>query len=105
MKLSTARVRQAIDQLENQSGFEETVTISDDSPVLPKLTRLFGDHTFFLDSEGLHIIEPAKSDAAEASECQVIKLAGWGDASRTALAPQQPEPTEIVIMLDTDEKA
>jgi hypothetical protein len=105
MKLSTARVRQTIEQLKEQAAFEETVAISDDSPVLPKLATLFGDHTFFLDSEGLHIIEPVEPAAAEAPECQVIKLASWRDASRTALAPQQPELTEIVVVLGPDDEA
>jgi hypothetical protein len=104
MKLSTARVRQTIEQLED-GGFEETVAISDDSPVLPKLTRLFGDHTFFLDSEGLHIIEPTEPEVAKAPECQVIKLASWGDANRTTLAPQHPEATEIVVVLGPEEDA
>jgi hypothetical protein len=105
MKLSSARVRQTIEQLEEQGAFRETMAISDDSPLVPRLTSMFGDHTFFLDSEGLHIIEPAEPSDAEAPECQVIKLASWRDAGRTALAPQHPEPTEIVIVLEPDEEA
>src|SRR5690348_13377948 len=64
MKLSTARVKQTLGQLEQQDGIENTVPVPEDSPVLPQLSSLFGDHTFFLDSEGLHIVEPIKSATA-----------------------------------------
>ena len=29
---------------------------------MPQLARLFGDHTFFLDSEGLNIVEPIEAE-------------------------------------------
>lgn len=105
MRLSTARVRQTLEQLEERPAFQGTVAVPDDNPVLPKLTEVFGDHTFFLDSEGLHIVEPAAPGAAEAPTGQVIKLASWGDARRTTLTPHRPEPTEIVVMLGPDEEA
>lgn len=105
MRLSTARVRQTLEQLEEQPAFQGTVAVPDDNPVLPKLTEVFGDHTFFLDSEGLHIVEPAEPGAAAAPTGQVIKLASWSDAGRTTLTPHRPEPTEIVVMLGPNEKA
>jgi hypothetical protein len=98
MKLSTTRVQQALGQLEQQDAFRDTIPIPEGNPVLPKLNDLFGDHTFFLDSEGLHIIEPAEPVAGAAEPAgQVVKLASWTDAGRTALAPHRPEPTEIVV--------
>ena len=93
------------EQLEEQAPFEETVVLPDDSPVVPKLNELYGDHTFFLDSDGLHIIEPAALDDGEAPAGQVVKLASWNDASRTALSAHRPEPTEIVVVLGPDEEA
>ena len=105
MKLSTARVQQTLDQLEEQPAFQGTVAVPEDNPVLPQLNELFGDHTFFLDNEGLHIVEPAEPSAAEATTGQVVKLASWGDAKRTTLTPHRPEPTEIVVMLGPEEEA
>jgi hypothetical protein len=104
MKLSTARVRLTLAQLEEQEAFADTVAIPEDNPVLPQLNELFGDHTFFLDSEGLHIVEPAPSDGGEAPAGQVVKLATWRDPSRSALTPHRPEPTEIVVMLGPEEE-
>src|SRR5215472_12829583 len=104
MKLSTARVKRTLGQLEHQEGIENTVPVPEDSPVLPQLSGLFGDHTFFLDSEGLHIVEPVEpAIAAGGPTGQLVKVAGWVDASHTALAPQQPERTDIVVVLGPDD--
>ena len=106
MKLSTARVKQTLGQLEQQDGIENAVPVPEDSPVAPQLCSLFGDHTFFLDSDGLHIVEPLDpAMAAEGPTGQLVKLAGWVDSSHTALAPQEPEPTDIVIVLGADDGA
>jgi hypothetical protein len=103
MKLSTARLQQTLDQLENAGEFEGTVAIPDDNPAIAKLNQVFGDHTFLLDSEGLHIVEPLAPESDEAAECQVVKLASWADANCTTLAPHRPEPTDIVVVLAPDE--
>ena len=41
----------------NLSQFEAQA-IPESHPVLPRLNELFGDHTFFVDSDGLSIVEP-----------------------------------------------
>ncbi len=51
MKLNSAQVEQTLSQFEAQ-------VIPDDHPMVPKLNELFGDHTFFLSSEGLNVVEP-----------------------------------------------
>ena len=48
MKLNSAQVEQALTQFEAQ-------VIPDDHPLVPKLNELFGDHMFFLDSNGLNV--------------------------------------------------
>jgi hypothetical protein len=105
MKLSTSRVHQAIEQMEQQGAFEGMFAIPDDNPAVPKLNEVFGEHTFFLDSEGLHIIEPTGSNGGKATEGQVVKLASWGDPSCTSLAPHRPEPTEITIALPAEDES
>jgi hypothetical protein len=37
--------------------------IPDDHPMVPKLNELFGDHTFFLNSDGLNVVEPNETAA------------------------------------------
>jgi hypothetical protein len=104
MKLSTSRVRQTLDQLDEQPAFHDTQAIPDDHPVVPKLNQLFGEHTFFVDSEGLHIVEPAVGDGASDRSGQVVKLASWSDARHTTLEPHPPQPTDVVIALRPDEE-
>ncbi|HUH84299.1 MAG TPA: hypothetical protein VLX85_06790 [Stellaceae bacterium] len=84
--------------MRQQAEFEQTVAIPENNPLASKLVTLFGDHTFFLNGEGLHIVEAEDSDA-DKPECQVIKLASWSDAGHTSLAPQEREPAELVVVL------
>lgn len=105
MKLSTSRVHQAIEQMEQQGAFEGMFAIPEDNPAVPKLNEVFGEHTFFLDSEGLHIIEPIGTNSGKATEGQVVKLASWGDPTCTSLAPHRPEPTEITVALAAEDES
>jgi len=91
-----------LDQLEDHSNLQELYPLPVDSPAVSQLNELFGDHTFFLDSDGLHIVEPAEP-ATSAPTGKVIKLAAWTDNERKALAPHRPEATGIVVNLGTDE--
>jgi hypothetical protein len=54
MRLNSAQVERTLSQLEAQ-------VIPDDHPMVPKLNELFGDHTFFLNSDGLNVVEPNES--------------------------------------------
>jgi hypothetical protein len=80
MKLSSAQVEHTLSQFNAQA-------IPDDDPVIPKLNELFGDHTFFLDSNGLNVVEPNESANAGALAGTVVNLANWSDAHLTGLAP------------------
>jgi hypothetical protein len=93
MKLNTALVERALDQFEAQA-------IPENHPVVGQLSTLFGDHTFFLDANGLNIVEPSGGGNSGAQKAQVIKLAGWSDDNRTSLAPHEPEVTDVVILLE-----
>ena len=52
MKLTSAQVTQTLNQFPAH-------VIPDDHPLVPQLSNLFGDYTFFLDNDGLSIVEPA----------------------------------------------
>jgi hypothetical protein len=90
MKLTSAQVERTLSQFEAQA-------IPDDHPLVPRLNELFGDHTFFLDSNGLNIVEPAQP--AEAGQAKVVNLANWSDADPPSWAPHEPEPTDVVVVL------
>jgi hypothetical protein len=57
----------------------EAEAIPDDHPVIPQLRGLFGDHTFFLDGNGLNIVELAHSSQQRVQAGKVVNLASWND--------------------------
>ena len=95
MKLNSTQVQQTLSQFEAKA-------LPDDHPLVPKLSKLFGDHTFFLDSNGLNVVEPNESIDAGAPAGTVVNLANWSDAQLTSLAPHEPEPTEVVVILESE---
>jgi hypothetical protein len=90
MKLTSAQVERTLGQIEAQA-------IPDDHPVISQLNHLFGEHTFFLDGNGLNIVEPAGSADAEIESAKIVNLASWNDDN--GLEPHEPKPTDIVIVL------
>jgi hypothetical protein len=91
MKLTSAQVERALSQFEAEP-------IPEDHPALSQLSKIFGDHTFFIHPDGLHIVALTESKPGTQAG-QVVKLASWIDAARTRLAPHEPEPTNVVILL------
>ena len=95
MKLNSMQVEQILGQFEARA-------LPDDHPLVPRLSKLFGEHTFFLNSDGLNVVEPNENTPAGAHEGTVVKNANWSDADFSSLAPHEPELTEIVVMLKTE---
>jgi hypothetical protein len=94
MKLNSAQVERALSQFDAQA-------LPDSHPVVPQLNRLFGDHTFFLDSSGLSVLEPTDASASEAETQigKIVNLAYWSDENLTNLMPHEPEPTGVIVSL------
>ena len=94
MKLTSAQVERTLTQFEGE-------VIPDNHPVVPQLNSLFGEHTFFLDSQGLNIVEPAEVSGAGAGvqSAKVVNLANWSDANPTRLEAHEPEPTDVVVIV------
>jgi hypothetical protein len=93
MKLTSAQVDRTLSQFEAQA-------LPDSHPMIPRLNELFGDHTFFLDSNGLNIVEPAgEGPRAGVQAGRVVNLANWSDANLTKLATHEPEPTDSIVEL------
>ena len=93
MKLNSSQTEQALSQFEAQ-------VLSDDHPALKQLCGIYGDHTFFLDSCGLNVLEPAETAATESQTGEIVSLASWSDATLTSLRPHEPEPTGVLVMLE-----
>lgn len=90
MKLTSAQVERTLSQFQGE-------VIPDNHPVVPQLNSLFGEHTFFLDGNGLNIIEPAAGAGAQSAK--VVNLANWSRENPKRLEPHPPEPTDIVVRL------
>jgi hypothetical protein len=73
---------------------------SDNHPAVPQLNSLFGDHTFFLDSSGLNVLELTETPELESQTGKIVNLAYWSDADLTKLLPHEPEPTGVVVILE-----
>ncbi|HKT18049.1 MAG TPA: hypothetical protein VJR47_08410 [Stellaceae bacterium] len=105
MRLSAVLVKQTLDQLEEQNSFEDVYAVPEDNPTNARLSEIFGDHTFFIDRDGLHIVEAIESEGERGPAGKVIKLARWKDKECTTLAPQKPVTTDVIVLLgESDEK-
>ena len=92
MKLTSAQVERTLTQFEGD-------VIPDNHPVVPELNSMFGEHTFFLDSHGLNILEPAEASSAGVQSAKVVNLANWSDANPKRLEAHEPEPTDVVVIV------
>lgn len=106
MRLSAAQVELAASQLKAEA-------IPEDHPLIPKLNELFGDHTYFLDSHGLSVVEQAGQEASTESStgsstpsagrtAVVVSLANWTDSNPPKLEAHEPELTDNVVTLSPD---
>ena len=96
MRLTSASIARTMAQFEAK-------LIPDDHPLAGQLNETFGDHSFFIDSEGLHIVEPTNPDQRRTNTASVVKIASWDDVGHTRLLPQDPEPIDVVVELAPDE--
>jgi hypothetical protein len=91
--LTSAQIEQTLSQFQAQA-------IPEDHTVLPRLNELFGDHTFFIDSNGLNIVEPTSESAGERIQAvRVVNVANWRDGTESGLAVHEPEPTDAIVEL------
>ncbi|MFB9269048.1 hypothetical protein ACFFWD_39060 [Bradyrhizobium erythrophlei] len=93
MKLNSAQVKQTMTQLDAQ-------VLPDDHPAVAKLNSVFGEHTFFVDRNGLKVLEPADAPDVPGQTGEVVSLAEWSDPDLTSLRPHEPEPTGVLIVLE-----
>jgi hypothetical protein len=95
MKMTAASVDRALTQI-------DAMAIPDDHPLNEQLKGLFGDHTYFIDGNGLNIVEPAERNAAGETVCNVVNIADWADNDQRSLMPHEPTLTPAVVVLASD---
>jgi hypothetical protein len=95
MKLSTPWVDQTQDQF-------NVLAVRDNHPAVDTLNQVFGEHTFFVGEEGLHIVEETSAAQPESETHEVVKIASWTDDERTTLAPHEREPVGVVLLTGPD---
>jgi hypothetical protein len=93
MKLNSTQLERTLSQFEAE-------VLPDDHPALKQLSGMFGDHTFFLDSSGLNVLEPAGTPETETATGEIVNLASWSDGTLTSLRPHEPEPTGVLVVLE-----
>ena len=97
MKMNAAQIERTLHQLEAKA-------IPAEHPSIPQLERLFGEHTYFLDSNGLNIVEPVELENGASARGVVVNLASWTGAKAQDLRPHDPEATDLVIELEIDRR-
>jgi hypothetical protein len=94
MKLNSTQVDRTLSQFHAE-------VLPDNHPAVRQLTDLFGDHTFFLDGSGLNVLQPAEMPETEVQAGEIVSLASWSDETLTSLTPHEPEPTGVVVVLES----
>jgi hypothetical protein len=90
MKLNSAQVVRAVSQLDVEA-------LPENHPLTPKLNQVFGDHTYFLDDNGLNIVEPIAGEMGV-----LVNLANWTDSKPPKLEAHEPELTDHTVELGTN---
>lgn len=93
MKLSA---RQAT-RISDRFGVE---VVEEDDPAVDRLVKTFGEHTFFVDADGLNVVEPPHPDG-EGSSGVVVKLASWTDDGG-GLQVHEPEVLPLTVEIEPD---
>ena len=87
MKLNDAQA----EKIKSQFGAEP---LPADEPAVGQLTEAFGDHTFYLDANGLIIFEPVEDQADSA---RAVLVAIWADDKKEQLAGVEPQQTDTIV--------
>jgi hypothetical protein len=97
MKLNAAQLERTTTQLQAEA-------IPEDHPLIPQLKEMYGEHTYFLDSNGLNIVEPAAAELAPDTSGMgvVVNLANWTNSNPPKLEAHEPEPTDSMVALETN---
>ena len=87
---------QQVDAIERQTGASP---IPEDNPANETLLNAFGEHTFYVDQSGLHVLETVELDDADGDHAAVIQVAQWANEEKNELQPIEPRQTGAVLGL------
>jgi hypothetical protein len=82
MKLSNEQAQHVADQLSGQA-------IDEEHPSGQQLKQAAGDHTFFVNNDGLHVVEPRAMPGG--ADGAVIKIGSWSEEQEGHLKLHEPE--------------
>ena len=84
--------------IENQT---DTKPLPPDDPAVAQLSGHFGEHSFFLDPNGLYIFEAVNLPETEegTSPALLVQIAEWTDPEKTSIGPIEPKPADLIIGL------
>ncbi|MBC8338218.1 MAG: hypothetical protein H8E39_05965 [Alphaproteobacteria bacterium] len=95
MKLTTEEIK----QIHDRKGIDP---IPEDYPPMSELIKAFGDHTFYLTADGLHIWESIEVSGAEGQVIIAVELASWANDEKSDLTLHTPRLTEITVKFADD---
>jgi hypothetical protein len=94
MKLNDAQIERTLNQMQAEA-------VPPDHPLIPRLVELFGEHTYFLNSSGLTIVEPVRGDNGAQPLGLVVNVASWADENSPELRAHEPEATDILVAMES----
>lgn len=97
MKMNPSQIEQTLHQFNAKA-------IPPADPIMSKLEQMFGEHTYFLDSKGLNIVEPVDAEQNDGRLGVVVSLADWEEGDGAMLKPHQPEKTELTVQFETERR-
>ncbi|MGF1552915.1 MAG: hypothetical protein ACFBWO_10500 [Paracoccaceae bacterium] len=67
-------------------------------PVVPQLTEAFGDHTIYVDQNGLLVFLDPETELQEiAGQPKLVLIAAWTDENKNALGKVEPVDTGMTL--------
>ncbi len=97
MKLTDEQIAQIKDQL----GADP---VPADNPAMKMLAQHFGEHTFYVDEDGLHFFETLETEAASGpNDVRPVRIATWTDEKREALSPHEPVVGTTAVTIDIED--
>lgn len=88
-----------IEGIRDQAGIDP---IPQTEAVIDVLQHHFGDHTFYVDEEGLRVWESIDDEQAATEKLQAYRVASWADEEKNALVPHDPIPMDSVVELASE---
>lgn len=73
--------------------------IEEAHPAAEPLRQAFGDHTFYVVSDGLFVLEPDNDTGDAGEQARFVLVAAWTDEDKGTLRPVEPQQTNTVVDL------